>query len=138
MCSNIMKGGKRIMPYMFAEVVTGDGYKNLRFGESSHYNMRIETINTKGFRGFGKAFIEVESFWEGSALFEDNSSTYMKLACAWHPSHGGFFILTQPSKGTIIEPYHGRMPIVLEKPGLFLSKGETIQIDYKQRLQIAS
>lgn len=136
MCSNLMKGGKRITPYMFTEIVTSDGYENLRFGESSHYNMRIETINIKGFRGFTKAFIEIEQFWEGLGLFEDKSNTSMSLACTWHPSHGGFFILTQPSKNTIIEPYHGRMPIVLEEPELFLKTGKIVEINYSERLSL--
>lgn len=142
-----MKGGKRIMPYATLSIKTNDGYIDSHWGNVTQYNSRIETLkndfkvsNTK----FGRiditpvyAMIEVEAFWEGKCLFEDKFSTIMKLACIWYYNNS-FTIITRPSKGTIIEPYHGRMPIVLEKPEVFLSKGEIIQIDYKQRLKIAS
>ena len=129
-----MKGGKRILPYVSATFVSSkQGIFHSRFGIGNSYNGRVETLKEK-WGEMDRGFIEAEAFFEGIGLFEDSLSYDMKLACLYNME--GFIIITRSSKGTIIEPYHSRCPVILESAVEFLNSGRIIEIDYK-RLKIA-
>lgn len=138
MCSNITKGSKRILPYTTLPIITNAGIKQEPWGFGGVYNSRIETLTKNNWYAFLPAYLEVEYFYEGIALFEDISSTNMYLLCARSILTNGFMVVTKSSKGTIIEPYHHRQPILLEKPELFLKTGKIVEINYQERLKLVS
>jgi hypothetical protein len=138
MCSNLVKNGRRILPYATLPLYDYRGMNEGIWGIGSQYNSRIETLTKGCWDGFTKAIIEVDKFYEGIGLFEDISSITMYLLCARRMNTNQFTIVTKPSKGTIIEPYHNRIPLVLEKPDISIKTGKIIEINYTERLRLVS
>lgn len=137
MCSNLKKNGKLYIPYTIIPIQDYRGVTLGVWGVDSHYNSRIETLVKNKWIGFHLSYIQVDSFYEGKGLFENISSTHMYLACARRSKTNNFTIITKPSKDTIIEPYHSRMPIVLERPDFFINSGKIIEINYSEKLRLA-
>jgi putative SOS response-associated peptidase YedK len=82
------------------------------FPDKLTYNARSEGFNTTwAYLSNNRAIIEVESFMEGTALFEDILGSKLKLACIYSPQNK-VAILTMPSNDKVIA-YHHRMPVIV-------------------------
>jgi hypothetical protein len=97
------------------------------------YNARLENLNGY-WKNYRRGYTILGFFYEGDQLFTTiNECCYIAVVYNLY----GCAIVTKSSKGTIIEPHHHRMPLILEKPTHFITPGKIVEIDYNRLLKIA-
>ena len=150
MCSNLNQNKQRIAPgaTLISTSFQGPSFKQWGIGRfvngrwfNGRYNARYERLSEL-YKNFDKSYIEVDSFYEGKALFylpKSIDGGVIKIACV--ENEDGLLILTRNSDNTPIKPYHGRTAIVIapniSNGEMWVRFGKLIQMDYHM-LKIAS
>lgn len=134
MCSTFKVGNRSFSPGNHIIINTLNGYNTKMWSVGRTYNARVENMRTT-WEIFKPVYAEISSFFEGRALFDLSNTTMFPIACLmtplnWSHSQQGILVITKPSKGTIIEPFHLRMPVLLKNPEEFMSRGYIKEIDY--------
>lgn len=129
MCSNVKLRGMTISPgsHMISFSKKGTDFKIWGIGDQ--YNARSEKLDSY-YKQMDKCYVEFTEFYEGGAIFGVKGQPLLHLAAI--QDYRGILILTRSSKDTIIEPYHHRMPIVLDPRNSsdFVRFGKIIEMDY--------
>lgn len=108
-----------------------------RFGNfNGQYNAQIEKLDTM-YRSYKRSYVEFSTFYENNALFYVPYMSLMKIACV--ENEEGILVLTTSSKNTIVEPFHHRMPVILEYTRYyeFLNRTGIVEINYSLLKHVA-
>lgn len=131
MCSSSRIGNMTVSPgsHLITHSKKGTNYVQWGWGKEGldQYNARCDKLDTL-YKNFDRVYAEFTAFYEGKALFYLPPFKVLKLAGV--EDERGVLILTRSSYGTIVEPFHQRMPIVLEDGGSFTRFGKIVEINY--------
>lgn len=110
------------------------GYDYKQWGLKDVYNARVEKIGTY-WKNFDKVYIECDSFYEGRALFGVPGLSTLRLACVQNEQ--GVLILTRSSMGTVVQPFHPRLPVILADWNNYMKTGIILEMTSGFLKQIA-